>query len=88
MTTTKSRCYSLLGDLCLLWLAWWVKAELLFTQTKFRIVMMTPIRSSFQDNKPKEGAVLSLAMEYRMTMPDLRFLLLLNPVHITHVVRE
>jgi len=42
-------------------------------QTKFRIAMMILIRSSFQDNKPKEDAALSLAVECRMMMSDLRF---------------
>lgn len=46
---------------------------------------MTLIRSSFR-GKPKEGDVLGLAVESRMMMPDLIFLLLLNHVHITHVV--
>lgn len=60
----------------------------MFTQTKFRIAMMILIRSSFEDNEPKEDAVPSLAMESKMIMPDLEFLLLLSPVHITHVVRR
>lgn len=50
-------------------------------------MMMILSRSTFQDNKPKEDAVLSLAMESRMMVPDLNFLLLLDPVHITHGVR-